>query len=237
MNKTFFRQCFLVLCLWASHLQAQSISGLSADLFQNALRSNPDAVILDVRSGQEFERAHIKGARQIDFDSKSFLDEVLGLHLKTEQLYLYDFTGEKAKNAAVYLKDLGYQHVFYLNGGLAEWTASSKPYISSESTVSPIAAYTLADLDLIFKRNRNVVLFLTAPWCKYCKIMRPRLLRSTGSKQQIKLIEIDGSRDLAIAEHFQLTETPTILYFQNGKQVWKSSGEISEIKLQEALNR
>ncbi|KPM49914.1 rhodanese-like domain-containing protein [Jiulongibacter sediminis] len=228
---------FVLIQVIAFRAKAQDLYGLSPDLFQQSLRNSTDPQLIDLREEEEFRKAHIRNAQFIDYAQKDFKNMVTTKLQKTEPVYLYCFTGTVAKNAMLYLKDLGFQEVYYLYGGLTGWISQSKPYVSQIQSTKPIAALTNQDLDKIISRNQNVFIFLSAPWCKYCKIMEPIVKKNTGDLYDIKLVKIDGSKELSIAERFHLTDTPTFVYFQNGKQVWRYSGQISEDKLQDVLFR
>lgn len=231
----------LLLFLFAGAItsagQAQGLSGLEPDIFQRSLSNSTDIQLIDLRKESDFQEAHIRNAIYMDYEARDFDENVLSRVDKDRPLYLYCYTGTKAQNAGLYLKELGFKEIYYLKGGLINWITQSKPYISEKLNTEPIAAFTNHDLDKIIARNKNVFIFLSAPWCKYCKIMEPIVRENTGEVFGIKLLKIDGSKELAIAERFQLTDTPTFVYFQNGKQVWRYSGEISEDKLQDILFR
>jgi rhodanese-related sulfurtransferase len=91
----------------------------SIDLAE-ALKINPDIVIIDVRPGDSFKQEHIPGA--INFPYKEICGETI---TKLDQGKLYvaysDGTGSQdATKAAFHLSRLGYQ-VKELVGGLEWW--------------------------------------------------------------------------------------------------------------------
>jgi len=92
-------------------------------------KGNPDFVILDVRTPQEFLQGHIDGAINIDFRSKSFRDELNKLN-KTKTYLVYCRTGYRSGLAAEIMEDLGFQHIYNMKGGIVKWQAKGLPVVS-----------------------------------------------------------------------------------------------------------
>ncbi|WP_341227498.1 rhodanese-like domain-containing protein [uncultured Arcticibacterium sp.] len=227
----------IVLLLLSLSSFGQDLTGLNPSIFQKAFKENPSASLLDLRSEDLFHRGHIKKAINLDYGRVDFDELMTSKFDKKQALFLYSSTTIDAKNASIFLKGLGFQEVYYLSGGFSNWTASSKPYVSSRLDTKPIAAFTLENLMQAINTDDKVFVFLSAPWCSHCKVMEPIIRKNTGNKSGIKLLKIDASKELAITEHFKATETPTFIYFNKGKQVWRYSGEIEENELQKVLFR
>lgn len=226
---------FLILILFVIRAQAQDIQSLDSETFAFALRHDPNAQLVDLRSQNAFDEGHIKKAISAPYENDNFENLAKKLIEKNRTLFLYCQTGTEGRNASIFLKDLGYREVYFLDGGFTQWTASSKPYVSSRSTNSAIASYTVDDINKALANSDKVLIFLEAPLCKQCKSMEPILLRNVGISKGIKFLKIDINKELAIAEHFKAKETPTYIYFKNGKQIWKYSGELLEKDLQAVL--
>ena len=77
---------------------------------------NNNAVIIDVRSGEEFATGYIEGAINIPVDSISSIN-----YEKDTIIILYCVSGTRSANAAKILVDLGYTNVYSLDGGLINW--------------------------------------------------------------------------------------------------------------------
>ncbi len=77
-------------------------------------------LLVDVRSPEEYARAHLLGAVNIPLDE---LEERLSPFPKSLLIYLYDETGERSAEAARRLVALGYRFSRFLKGGLVGWQA------------------------------------------------------------------------------------------------------------------
>ena len=78
------------------------------------------AIIVDVRSPQEFDEWHINGAICIPkYEIKRKVENVLKDKNKT--IVLYCSTGHRSKEAQSILRKLGYKNVFNLYGGVEEY--------------------------------------------------------------------------------------------------------------------
>jgi rhodanese-related sulfurtransferase len=79
-----------------------------------------DAVILDVRTPEEFAAGHLPGAININVESSDFADRVAGLDESTETL-VYCQTGNRSGVATDEMADLGFADMSDLQGGIEAW--------------------------------------------------------------------------------------------------------------------
>lgn len=87
-----------------------------------------EVVILDVRTDEEFAESHLKGARQINFQSSDFKDQVTKLdHSKLYKIYCR--SGNRAGKAILLMKEMGFTDLENL-GGLKD--ASKKLGVACE---------------------------------------------------------------------------------------------------------
>ena len=84
-------------------------------------RATPGAVLLDVRSRQEFQEGHIPGSQNIPLSS---LEEAAGLtENKETPLFVYCYSGARSGQAVHVLRRMGYVNVKNI-GGIATWTGA-----------------------------------------------------------------------------------------------------------------
>ena len=82
-----------------------------------------DIVLIDVRTPQEFEQGHLENAVNINIADKSFAEEVGKLD-RSEPVYVYCQVGGRSARAASMLKEMGFEEVYDLEGGISNWERS-----------------------------------------------------------------------------------------------------------------
>ena len=115
---------FIVLlltgCMYLGPKQ-NSMSNLSQNEWAQALTEQPEAVVLDVRTEEEFESGHIPNAKNIDLRmGPGFIDEINTL-VKNKSYYVYCRSGARSAQAVQLMRDLGFNETYNLLGGILEW--------------------------------------------------------------------------------------------------------------------
>jgi phage shock protein E len=87
-----------------------------------------EAVLLDVRSPQEFAAGHLPDAINIDVESADFADRVAGLDESAETL-VYCRTGNRSGVATDEMADLGFTDMSDLQGGIEAWAAAGEEVV------------------------------------------------------------------------------------------------------------
>lgn len=98
----------------------QAFTRLDNQAFAEAIQENPDAVVLDVRTLQEFEEGHIPGAVRIDYLQDDFAARVAELD-KDKPYYLYCRSGNRSAKAAQLMVAQGFDEVYELKTGFSGW--------------------------------------------------------------------------------------------------------------------
>ncbi|MFC2111029.1 rhodanese-like domain-containing protein [Bacteroidota bacterium] len=86
------------------------------------------AILLDVRTLQEYKNGHIKDAGQLNYYAFDFSQSLL-LLAKDQPIYLYCNTGYRSNKAANILLANGYTKVYNLQRGIMEWNMKNLPVI------------------------------------------------------------------------------------------------------------
>ncbi|VXB79410.1 Thioredoxin [Flavobacterium sp. 9R] len=84
----------------------------------------------------------------------------------------------------------------------------------------------------LIQKDQPVLVDFFATWCGPCQMLAPVLKQVKESLgERITIIKIDVDKNQAIAAQYQVRGVPTILLFQNGKQLWRQSGVVSKDEL------
>ena len=107
-------------CMYLRHKQ-NGMSNLSQTEWAKALTKQPEAVILDVRTEEEFESGYIPNAKNIDLRmGPGFIDEINTLE-KNKSYYVYCRSGARSAQAVQLMRDLGFNETYNLLGGILDW--------------------------------------------------------------------------------------------------------------------
>lgn len=82
--------------------------------------------VLDVRTKDEYDSGHIKGAKNLDVTSPDFIKEAEEMLPKDVPLAVYCRTGKKSTMASNMLSEDGY-NIINLDGGITAWEAAGLP--------------------------------------------------------------------------------------------------------------
>ena len=90
------------------------------------LITNPDVILLDVRTADEYAEGHIEGAILIDQKQSDFMEKAKDTLPIDKTIAVYCRSGRRSANAADKLADIGYKCV-NLKGGIIAWKEAGMP--------------------------------------------------------------------------------------------------------------
>ena len=89
-------------------------------------KDNPNFVILDVRTPQEFANEHIENAINLDYYSETFKDDLNSLD-KEKTYLIYCRSGGRSKTGLDIVKELGFREAYNMLGGITQWKSKGMP--------------------------------------------------------------------------------------------------------------
>ena len=90
------------------------------------LMNNPNVVVLDVRTADEFKEGHLVGALNIDQTQSDFIEKAKVALPTDKTIAVYCRSGRRSASAAGRLAAVGYKAV-NLKGGIIAWKEAKKP--------------------------------------------------------------------------------------------------------------
>ena len=94
---------------------------LEQDKWKNGLLNDSNALILDVRTPEEFEISRIPNSINIDFYNPEIFTQEIGKLPKDKSYYIYCRTGVSSANSCHIMKELGFVNTYNLIGGIVDW--------------------------------------------------------------------------------------------------------------------
>ena len=85
------------------------------------------------------------------------------------------------------------------------------------------------NFDTIIQSEKPVLVDFFATWCGPCKMLSPILREVKDSLgDTVSIIKIDVDKNQQISSKYQVRGVPTMILFQNGKQLWRQSGVLTK---------
>lgn len=95
---------------------------LEQEVWNKERLADTNAVLLDVRTQEEYDEKHLPEAQLIDIrQPQNFMDEVQSLD-KSKRYFIYCRSGARSGQACQVLDQLGVAATYNLVGGILAWT-------------------------------------------------------------------------------------------------------------------
>ena len=87
----------------------------------------------------------------------------------------------------------------------------------------------MSNFNDIVNSEKPVLVDFFATWCGPCQMLLPVLNQVKESLQdRITIIKIDVDKNQTLAQKYQVRGVPTMMLFQDGKQLWRQSGVLTK---------
>ena len=117
-----------MLGLMITHLlngQDTTGSAISQQEFKKLIKKK-NSIVLDVRTPDEYNTGFISRAANLNvLDSLNFVKAIVALD-KNKNYLLYCKSGRRSGKALVMMKNMGFQNILHLRGGITEWKGKLK---------------------------------------------------------------------------------------------------------------
>lgn len=116
----------LSACSTQQAQQSSTESLLNVSATQTLISKEPQLVLLDVRTPEEFNEGHLTKAQNIDFKNTNFAEQISKLDPNQHYL-LYCASGRRSAEAKTLMASKGFKHLYELQGGIAAWSSQGAP--------------------------------------------------------------------------------------------------------------
>ncbi|QJE96911.1 rhodanese-like domain-containing protein [Luteolibacter luteus] len=83
--------------------------------------------LLDVRSKDEWDEGHLKGAKLLPVSEEDFAGKAKAFLDPKKPVLVYCRSGKRSEKAAKELRDAGFTPVYEMEGGILAWEKAGKP--------------------------------------------------------------------------------------------------------------
>jgi phage shock protein E len=102
------------------------VQNVKPDEFDKLRKADSAAVVLDVRTKEEYDKGHIAGSKMIDFNGDDFEQQVAKLD-KNKTYFVLCASGGRSARACKKMEQLGFSKLYNLEGGMGAWEKAGKP--------------------------------------------------------------------------------------------------------------
>lgn len=196
------------------------------------LEDNP-GVLLDIRTPEEVSKGFLKDASFINFYDESFLQKASWIK-KNQPIYVYCHAGGRSSKAAEMLIELGFREVYNLVGGYSKWVGDGYLVEKGLNNIkgSDSKFFSKEEVNGILQSNQNVVLVFKTPWCLPCKKLDAVLDSFSKNRPNWEVVKINMDSNKDLAEIYEVKSVPTLLFFNDNKQL---SSHVGFINLEDLL--
>lgn len=208
-----------------SNGKSQSNTSLTATEFAEKAKETPNAVIVDVRTPDEFSKGHLPNALNIDWKGADFDGQTAKLD-KSTPVFVYCMSGSRSASAADKMRTDGFKEVYELNGGIMKWREANLP----ETTETPASeGLSSQQFNNLIQSDKLVLVDFYADWCAPCKKMEPYLNEiSKDMTDKVIVVRINADDNKALLKELKISSLPVLQLYKNKSQVWANTGYIGK---------
>jgi rhodanese-related sulfurtransferase len=118
------------LSAWAAELPQPFGAILPKDAYEliQQNKGNPNFVLIDIRTPEEFMSGYIEGAVNINYHDNDFIEKLDKLD-KSKTYLIYCRTGRRSSDTLNVMKRLKFNEVYRILGDIVRWKAEKLPLV------------------------------------------------------------------------------------------------------------
>ncbi len=112
-------------CIFCAAAAETNVIHINAEQAQKLI-ADKKAVVLDIRTPEEFAAGHIVGATNINFRAADFEKAIAALD-KNQAYVLHCASGNRSTQSLPTFNKLGFKSIYHLDGGIKAWQKAKLP--------------------------------------------------------------------------------------------------------------
>lgn len=234
MNKIIYTLFLAVTLNGCSNAQSKQLpSKLSATEFSEKISTVKNAVVVDVRTPEEFQKGHVQNALNINWNGSEFEKQLATLD-KNEPIFVYCLSGGRSSKAVAKMRESGFSNVVEMPGGMMEWRSKNLPEIKA---VAAGEGMSLEQYEALLRSDKLVLVDFYADWCAPCKKMKPYLEKiAVEMADTVTLVRIDADENAELCKTLKVAGLPVLKLYKDNELVWENIGFIGEAGVRERIS-
>lgn len=209
-------------------------TSLAPSAFFDSIKQHPSAIIIDVRTPEEFANGHLQQALNYNWSDNSFKEQAVSFD-KTKPIYIYCLSGGRSASAASYLRRNGFNEVYEMDGGMIKWRAENLPETNANN--STWQGKTKQEFEALLESDTFILVDFYADWCAPCKKMKPSLdAISVEMANKVTIIRLNADEHPSLCMELNVDALPTLKLYKNKSLIWTHSGYIEKEDIVKQLN-
>jgi len=201
--------------------------------FDATIESTANAVVIDVRTPEEFSKGHLQNAKNIDWNGANFDKQTENID-KTKPVFVYCLSGGRSSAAAAKMRSNGFTTVYELEGGMMKWRAANLPETMDNTAAA--TGMTKSEFDALLQSDKIMLVDFYAEWCEPCKKMKPYLEAiAKEMPDKVTVIRIDVDENQALAKAMKIEGLPVIQIYKNKAMTWSHLGYLTKDDIEKEL--
>lgn len=194
----------------ASDMDEISYFDISVEDSKLMIDSDPNLIILDVRTQSEYDSGHIEDAVLIPV---SELEERIDELDTDKKILVYCNCGGKSANASDILIQYGFEGVYNMERGITAWTDLGYPVVSNSEGLETFSydGSLSSEIDEALENNKSVFIYFYIDSCHFCEDQKPII---DGLEQEyadeIAFIRVNGQENPQAMNEFGVGGFPTM---------------------------
>lgn len=231
--------CFFIvqiLFVHCSNSNSQNIkTNLSATEFSNKIKTTSSALIIDVRTPDEYNKGHITNSKNIDWNGDDFEKEISGFD-KSKPVFVYCLVGGRSSAAAKKMRAIGFKEVYELAGGIMKWKAENLPLELNSTNLN--IGLTMVQYNHLIDKEKIVLIDFYAEWCGPCKKMKPYLDEIAKDYfNSVEIVRIDADDNDELCKELKIDGLPYLKLYNNKKLIWENKGYVEKNVVLNQINK